>query len=107
MSVIRSSEVTLLSAAPKARGVYDAETGDARVLPCDVLNVSMTESYKAMDIGHNPEYVLDIGHYDNYQGETICLFEGRRYAIIRHYTTKRLHMELTIERVIQRVDVLQ
>ena len=107
MSAIRSSEVTLLAAAPRARGVYDTGDPNQRTIPCEVKSVSRAELYDAMDHGHNPQWVLDIGHYDNYQDESSCLFEGKRYTILRSWINpKNLHTELTIERLINRGDAI-
>lgn len=105
-TTIRSSEVTLLQAAPKARGVYETGPNGGRTVPCDVKNVSRAEVYEAMNYGHEPRWILDIGHYDNYGEETEVFFEGKRYAVLRAYVTKDLHMELTIERVINRGDAV-
>ena len=97
-NVIRSSEVTLLTAVPVPRGVYDTAYEPERTLPCDVLNVSMREVYEAQSRDHYPEYVLDIGHYTNYNDEDTCVFEGKRYSVLRHNVSGDLHMMLTIER---------
>lgn len=106
VSVIRTSEVTLLSPAPRARGVYDTAAENRRTVTCEVKNVTRAEAYEAMSHGHSPQWILDIGHYENYQDETSCLFEGKRYTVLRAYVTKNLHMELTIERLINRGDAV-
>lgn len=97
-NVVRSSEVTLLETAPRARGVYETTAENGRTLDCDVMSVGMRETYEAMSHDHHPEYALDIGHWENYQDEDTCLFEGRRYYILRHRIDSNLHMILTIER---------
>lgn len=105
-NVIRSSEVTLLEDVPRARGVYDVGAPNQRTLPCEVQNVTRAEAYEAMSHEHRPQWVLDIGHYDNYRDESSCLFEGKRYTILRSYVRQDLHVELTIERMINRGDAV-
>lgn len=97
--MIRAAAVTLLTAVPEAHGVYDAPAASDRTVPCDVLSVGRREYYEAKTHGLDPEWVLVLGNYAEYQGEKLCAFEGQVYRIIRTYTREDARIELTVERV--------
>lgn len=97
--MIRSSAVTLIADAPDAHGIYETISNPTRTVPCDVNSVGRREAYEAMSHNLHPEWVLVLGDYAEYDGETSCEFEGKNYKIIRTYVRSDSRIELTLERV--------
>lgn len=94
----RSNVLTLIKSTYEAdeMGVQrPSET--SRTVFCDVSSVSLTEWMEGGRIGLNPEYRFTMFHPD-YEGETICEFNGVRYAIYRTYITRNDSIELYAER---------
>ncbi len=96
--MIRSSVVTLLTASPEPRGVFQTPTETPREVYCGVMSVGMKETYEAMASGYAPEIKLVLSDYTEYQGERTCIFEGVRYRILRTYIRNDYCIELVLER---------
>lgn len=96
--MIRASVVTLIKTLPDPVGVYEAPPIVETELYCDVESVKRSEFYEARNHGLKPEWVLVLSDYADYDGQTVCKFEGAYYNIIRTYTRNDHAIELTIER---------
>lgn len=97
--MIRASVVTLIGETPESAGVHETTVTENRVRYCDVQSVGRRETYDAMSHNLHPEWVLILGDYAEYDGETRCIFEGKRYKVIRTYVRSDSRIELTIERM--------
>lgn len=97
--MIRASVVTLLGEVPEAHGVYETPTQPQRTVACTVQSVYQQEFYNALNHGFTPSLVLVLGNYAEYQDERECIFEEKRYKIIRPYIRSDNKIELTVERV--------
>lgn len=97
--MIRASAVTLLGEVPEAHGVYETATTPEREVACTVQSVYQQEFYAALSQGFKPSLVLVLGNYAEYDDERECIFEGKRYKIIRPYVRSDNKIELTLERV--------
>lgn len=101
--MVRADVITLISDVPEARGRFEAHTEIRRVVYCTVKSVGMRETYEAMSHGLKPEWVFELTHSFEYQGEKECEFKGNRYRIIRTYVNETDGIELTAERGNQNV----
>lgn len=77
-------------------GVYETPTETQRNVYCTVRSVGMSEAYKAMSNGMRPTFVFDLTDYTDYQGEKVCIYQGKRYRIVRTYRNNQ-SIELTVE----------
>ena len=93
--------VYLITEAPEARGVLDAETETRRKTYCEEKSLSMSEVYQANATGFSPSIRLLLPQDFEYRGETICEYKGERYRIIRDYRDEKTgdSTELTLERI--------
>lgn len=96
--MVRADTLILIGVSNDPRGVYDAPAETQRQVLCTVRSVGMRESYEAMAHGLHPEWVFQLTHAFEYQGEKACLFQGVRYTILRTYVTEADGIELTAER---------
>lgn len=55
-----------------------------RTVYCYVGGITRSEFFEAGRNGLNPEYVFKI-FFDDYDGERLCEYDGKRYAIYRTY----------------------
>ena len=78
-----------------SRGVWRTEETYRQVY-CNVNSISLTEFTEAGRNGLNPQYRFIVFHAD-YEGETICEYEGLRYSIYRTYR-RGDDLELYVER---------
>lgn len=67
-----------------------------REIYCKVDSVSQSEFYSAANTELNPEYRFTI-FFGDYNGEDLCQFDGKRYAIYRTYRSGD-NLELYVER---------
>ena len=65
---------------------------------CEVDSISQTEFYAAANTELNPEYRFTI-FFDDYEGEEIVIYGGKRYSVYRTYRTGD-NLELYAERKI-------
>lgn len=73
------------------------ETEYSRDVYAQVDSVSRSEFFEAGRNGLNPQFVFTM-FYGDYNGEQICEYNGKRYAIYRTYLTKTDTIELYAER---------
>lgn len=92
--------VYLITESPEARGVLDTPTETRRKTYCEEKSLSLTEVYQARATGHAPTIRLVLPQDFEYKGETVCVYKGERYAIIRDYRDEKSDStELTLERI--------
>lgn len=64
---------------------------------CERKSVTRNEFFQAGRNGLNPEYVFSVFKGD-YQGESVCEYDGKTYSIYRTYETDDDYIELYVER---------
>ena len=64
---------------------------------CQRQSISRNEFFNAGRNGLNPQYVFTI-FKGEYEGETVCEYNGLTYAIYRTYATDDDYIELYVER---------
>lgn len=78
-------------------GVWEQEYIPRKVF-CQVHGVTRSEFYNAGRNGLNPQFEFTVFAGD-YEGETICQFEGKSYAIYRTFIIPGTdYIELYVER---------
>lgn len=77
-------------------GVPVAQTKKNEVF-CDRQSISRSEFFNAGRNGLNPQFVFTV-FKGEYQGETICEYDGNTYSIYRTYETDDDYIELYVER---------
>lgn len=88
----------LISEDPQAHGVFDKPDEGKIPVFCQVLSVSRSEYWHALQNGIEPSYVLRFSESADYHGEKVLLFRNRRWRVIRTYVTDHA-VELTIGEV--------
>jgi len=98
MMKMYNHELTLISEETvyDEYGIPKKETKKTNVL-CKVQSVGRNEFYGAATTGLKPEVVFIIHDYE-YNGEKEVEFEGKKYRVIRTYSTDFEEIELTCER---------
>ena len=96
--MVMADVITLVSEDPGAHGVFDAPTRTERTVFVTIKSVGYREVYEAMAHGLNPTLVFTLALAADYQDETLCVYDGKEYNIIRTYLTKSGGIELTAER---------
>lgn len=92
--------VYLITESPEARGVLEEATETRRKTYCEEKSLSMSETYQARASGFNPVFRLVLPLDFEYKGETLCVYKGERFKILRDYSDdKSPQVELTLERV--------
>ena len=94
----RSNVLTLIKTVYVADELgVQKSTETARTIFCDVSSVTLNEWTEGGRIGLNPELRFTVFLYD-YDEETICEYNGKRYAIYRTYIGRDDTIELYAER---------
>lgn len=96
--MVKADVLTLITEIPAARGAFEEAATTERVVYCTVRSVGMREAYEAMGHGLKPEWVFELAHAFEYQGEKRCIFRGVHYNVIRTYVTEADGIEITVER---------
>lgn len=96
--MVRADVLTLIFDDPQAHGVFTQHNTIERTVYCTVRSVGMREAYEAMGHGLRPEWVFELAHSFEYQGEKRCVFRGIQYNVIRTYITESDGVEITVER---------
>lgn len=52
-------------------------------------SIGMTEFYQAQAVGLQPEITFVLSDYLDYNGERFVKYNGRRYNVLRTYTTEQ------------------
>lgn len=94
----RSDELKLIAQTQEQdqNGVW-RKTETARKIFVQVGSVTRTEFFEGGRNGLNPAYVFRC-FFADYNGETICEYAGKRYAIYRTYLGRNDVLELYAER---------
>lgn len=97
--MVKYDTILLVADSPAARGVHDEHDQQTRAVFCCIKSVGRREAYEAMGHGKHPEYVLELSHGFEYQGEKRAIYNGVTYDIMRSYETAADAVELIAERV--------
>lgn len=73
------------------------KTETKRIVFCDVRSVTQSEWFEGGRNGLNPEYRFTM-FAPEYHGETVCEFNGVRYAIYRTYLERNELIELYVQK---------
>ena len=91
--------VYLITESPEAKGVLEEKSETRRKTYCEEKSLGMSEIYQARASGFMPVFRLVLPLDFEYRGETLCIYKGERYRIIRDYSDdKGPQTELTLER---------
>lgn len=93
--MIRAEVITLLKEEP--HGVFDNHSPEGRTVFAEIRSVRMSEFYKALNEGIEPQYVFVMTDYVDYEDEKLCEYNGELYDIIRTYV-KNQSIELTVKK---------
>lgn len=75
----------------------DIPTNKEKKILCDRKSISRNEFFNAGRNGLNPQYMFKI-FKGEYNGESICKYNGLTYSIYRTYETDDDYIELYVER---------
>lgn len=81
------TEITLIRPASRVQdeyGVWRSTAPEARTILARMDDVSRAEFFAAGQYGMRPEFRFLVNPVE-YQGEQVCAWNGRRYAIYRTY----------------------
>lgn len=94
----RSDVLTLIGTtkAQNAYGIWESTETEREVF-CNVGSVTRAEFFEGGRNGLNPQYVFTV-FFGDYDGETICEYNGQRYGIYRTYHSQTDELELYAER---------
>ena len=90
--------IGLVTEISRTHGVHESVTDDIRTVYCTVRSVGRSEFYNALNAGIKPEYVFIIALAEDYKGERLLDYKGKRYRIVRAYEPEDGGIELTAER---------
>ena len=96
--MMRADVIDLIKETASAHGVHDAVTETARTVYCTVQSVTRSEYYNALNQGIQPEYVFKLALAEDYEGERVVRYKGKKYRVIRTYMTADDGIEITCER---------
>lgn len=94
--MIKADVITLVSESPEAHGIFDPPTETEKEVYCEIHSVSRNEYYRAMENGLHPSFVFVLSDEAEYNGEKICLYNSKRYRVVRTYYDKQ-RVELVVE----------
>ena len=77
------------------KGATRVET--RREVFCGIRSIGMKEFYSAHGTDYRPELKLILADYLDYEDETLALYNGELYRILRTYRVGQ-ELELTLER---------
>jgi hypothetical protein len=85
-----------------AGGFPNPATESSRTVFCNKKSVGYSEFYKASQAGYKAELKIDL-YTQDYEGETLAEYEGKRYRVIRTYESKNGDFtELTLSDLAER-----
>ena len=96
--MVRADVIDLIGENPEAHGIFDPPSEGARTVFCEVRSVGFNEYYTALSHGLNPTVVFRLTERDDYKGEKILTWNGKRYRVVRTYTDNEA-IELTAEEI--------
>lgn len=103
-----SEELTLITTAPPAEktdanGFTNPDVETALTVFANKKSVGYSEFYKAAQAGYAVELKFDV-HTEEYTGQTLAEFEGKRYKVLRTYVDPKMGdtIELTLSDMTER-----
>lgn len=90
--------IKLVTETASAHGVHATVTETEREVMCTVRSVSRSEYYNALNAGIEPSLVFYLALSDDYQGERVVRYQGKKYRVVRTYLTEDDGIEITVER---------
>ena len=96
--MMRADVIQLITENAAKHGVHTPVTEMAREVYCTVQSVSRSEFYTAMNAGIQPEYVFKLALAEDYQGERVVWYNGKKFRVIRTYMTEDDGIEITCGR---------
>lgn len=96
--MLRADVISLITETASAHGVHATVTETAREVMCTVRSVSRNEYYTALNAGIEPSLVFYLALSDDYQGERVVRYQGKKYRVVRTYLTEDDGIEITVER---------
>ena len=82
--------LTLIAVTPQGKdddGFNLPPVERSRVVFCNVISIGQGEFYKAAQAGIKVEAKCEM-HTAEYEGETICELDGKRYGLLRTFSPK-------------------
>lgn len=73
------------------------QTETMRSVLCGIRSVGYREFYESHATDFHPELKFVLADYLDYEGETLVVYQGQRYRVLRTYRTGQ-ELELTVER---------
>ena len=94
----RSEQITLIKSeyVEDAYGVQQ-KTETRNTVFCDVASVTASEFFQGGQNGLKPDLRFTMFRYD-YNDETVCEYNGKRYSIYRTYYGRNDLIELYVQR---------
>lgn len=90
--------IKLVTETASAHGVHATVTETEREVMCTVRSVSRSEYYNALNAGIEPSLVFYLALSDDYHGERVVRYQGKKYRVVRTYLTEDDGIEITVER---------
>lgn len=90
--------IKLVTETASAHGVHATVTETEREVMCTVRSVSRSEYYNALNAGIEPSLVFYLALSDDYQGERVVRYQGKKYRVVRTYLTEDDGIEITVGR---------
>lgn len=81
-------DLTLIALTPQGKdtdGFITPPAEQSRLVFCNVISVGQGEFYKAAQAGIRVEAKCEV-HTADYEGETVCELNGKRYGILRTFS---------------------
>lgn len=94
--MIRADVIYLAAEDPEAHGIFDAPEETPRQVFAEIRSVTMSETYRAMENGIDPQFVFVLADYAEYQDEKIVIYNNQRWRVVRTYVDHE-KIELTVE----------
>lgn len=103
-----SDVITLIKTVPPTEATnangfaQPPEDEPSRLVFCNKKSVGYSEFYKAQQAGYKAEVKIDL-YTQDYEGETLVEFEGKRYKVLRTYESRNGEfIELTLSDLSER-----
>lgn len=103
-----SDIITLIKTVPPTEATNEngfaqpPEDEPSRSIFCNKKSVGYSEFYRSQQAGYKAELKVDI-YLQDYEGETLVEFEGKRYKVLRTYESKNGEfIELTLSDLSER-----
>lgn len=94
--MVHADVLYLIAEHPEAHGVFEQHAESQRMVYCTIRSLTINEYYRAKDANIEPTFVFVLSDYSEYQGEKLCVYNNKRYRIVRTYV-RDMEIELTVE----------